>query len=441
MREIVNFLKIFNYTEPLTKMEIVHWLQENLALPDAIDADIKKERLRDPRGGQRAQGDHLKAPQINQKTVQRDIQLLKKKYGAPIEYSSKKGFYLTDPEWTYDLELDTIDPSQIKALMLATELLGSYKGSPMDCLLKQLVETVQGLCSEKAPVKLSGHDSAVLKGLLPANRRNREDNPEEVDLALRADELRKSGKYKSALEVANLAIKINPDHLMALTARTSIHEAMGKHGMALLDTGRILKLAGKVSWVSNDFLVLIYLTRAQAYTALSRYNESIKEALLGLKIKPSNTELLSTVAFCCCKKGQHERAIQYASQSLAIDPDNRLALFARTISYLYNRRLDLGEQDASRLLKQLPEDEVMLTIRATVYKVQGRFEETIQDATKSLATNPNNEMARNIRAAAYMCTSRYEEAIRDAKRILQLDPEDEIALKTIDDAHNALKKN
>ncbi len=56
---------------------------------------------------------------VNQKTIKRDIECLKREYGAPIAYDlHRKGFYLTDPNWEFDV-LSMRDKEREAALISA----------------------------------------------------------------------------------------------------------------------------------------------------------------------------------------------------------------------------------------------------------------------------------------------------------------------------------
>lgn len=402
LRDISLFLKKFKYKEPLTKQVIVDFLQESL-YNDAIA--------------------------ISQKSIQRDLDLLKKAYRAPIKWSPKKGFYLTDPEWTYDFELDTIDSGQIKALILATELLASYKGSPMVCLLEQLTETARKLCPENPPEKLSKTDSAVLKGRLHLNRKKQKGDP--LVLASQAYELSKKGCYEQALELAALALESSPNNPIALSARVLICHGMDKHNEVLQDTDTLLDIAKKSPQMAMSIRDLAYRYRTHALMCLYRYKDAIKAAELGLKLSPNDPELLAKTAFCCGASHEYPTAIQYATRSLQISPENLLALHTRTNAYYISHEFDLAIQDANNLLEQHPGGIEVLDLRAAAYRFSGRYENAIQDATSSLAIYPKNEKALHTRAEAYLRIGRYEDAILDAKRMLKIDPENESALKII----------
>ena len=117
---IISILKKWKYREPLTKKHILH----------RLDAD------------------HMIF--VGEKTIQRDMEILQIDYEAPIKYSHEKGYFLTDLNWDFKREIDTVDPRNLHALMLATELTGQFKGTPLHGGLKTLTETLKSRCEKSA---------------------------------------------------------------------------------------------------------------------------------------------------------------------------------------------------------------------------------------------------------------------------------------------------
>lgn len=120
---IISILKKWKYREPLTKQRILY----------RLDAD------------------HMIF--VGGKTIQRDIEILQTDYEAPIEYTVQKGYRLTDPNWDFKREIDTVAPRNLHALMLAAELTAQFKGTPLYSGLKTLTETLKTRCDRSALAK------------------------------------------------------------------------------------------------------------------------------------------------------------------------------------------------------------------------------------------------------------------------------------------------
>lgn len=110
-----------------------------------------REPLTKPRILQRLDADHMIF--VGAKTIQRDIEILQTDYEAPIEYTAQKGYHLTDPAWEFKREIDTVDPRNLHALILATELTAQFKGTPLHGGLKTLTETLKTRCDRSALAK------------------------------------------------------------------------------------------------------------------------------------------------------------------------------------------------------------------------------------------------------------------------------------------------
>ncbi len=77
--------------------------------------------------------------QISQKTVQRDILYLKNEFKAPIRYDNeKRGYFLTNPEWTLDVPL--LEETDMKAAVLGARLAETLFPSPVRGEVRQAVD-------------------------------------------------------------------------------------------------------------------------------------------------------------------------------------------------------------------------------------------------------------------------------------------------------------
>lgn len=81
---------------------------------------LKEMRAQDPAG----------AYDISAKTFSRDIAELRDEYGAPVRYdASRKGFYLTNPEW-YNEDL-MVEPFEMRAALLGERAAGGIFPEPL----------------------------------------------------------------------------------------------------------------------------------------------------------------------------------------------------------------------------------------------------------------------------------------------------------------------
>lgn len=87
------------------------------------------------------------------RTVRRDLERLQKDYGAPIK-RYKRGdtyrYHLTNPNWDFKREIDSVSPRNLQALLLATELVRQFEGTPFYGGLEILARNLYARCEQRA---------------------------------------------------------------------------------------------------------------------------------------------------------------------------------------------------------------------------------------------------------------------------------------------------
>lgn len=78
---------------------------------------------------------------LSQKTVQRDVQYLRDVYHAPIEFDNgKRGYYLTDPGWRFEIPL--LDTEEMQAVTLGVRLAESILPEPVAGRIQDAADTL-----------------------------------------------------------------------------------------------------------------------------------------------------------------------------------------------------------------------------------------------------------------------------------------------------------
>ena len=78
---------------------------------------------------------------VSQKTIQRDVQYLRDVYDAPIEFdNSKRGYYLTDPAWQF--EVPQLDADEMRAVTLGARLAETIMPEPVASEIQNAAETL-----------------------------------------------------------------------------------------------------------------------------------------------------------------------------------------------------------------------------------------------------------------------------------------------------------
>jgi predicted DNA-binding transcriptional regulator YafY len=76
---------------------------------------------------------------LSQKTLQRDVDYLRDEYNAPIKYDyAKKGYYLTNSEWTWECPL--LEPEEMKASLLGARLAETILPEPLQGAIRKAVD-------------------------------------------------------------------------------------------------------------------------------------------------------------------------------------------------------------------------------------------------------------------------------------------------------------
>jgi len=81
------------------------------------------------------------ALEVSWRTIIRDIEWLRDDEGAPIEYdASRKGYFLKDQRWTF--KPVTLTQKEVYAFALASRMLSSFKGTPLEDELQSLFKKI-----------------------------------------------------------------------------------------------------------------------------------------------------------------------------------------------------------------------------------------------------------------------------------------------------------
>ena len=78
---------------------------------------------------------------VSQKTIQRDVQYLRDVYNAPIAFDNgKRGYYLTDPDWQF--EVPQLDADEMRAVTLGARLAETIMPEPVASDIQNAAETL-----------------------------------------------------------------------------------------------------------------------------------------------------------------------------------------------------------------------------------------------------------------------------------------------------------
>jgi len=90
--------------------------------------------------------------EISTKTAQRDIDYLKDRMGAPIEYDAlKRGYYYTEP--TFMLPAVQMNEGELAALLMGSKALEQFQGTPMAEKLVPVFEKLSAFLPDNITVR------------------------------------------------------------------------------------------------------------------------------------------------------------------------------------------------------------------------------------------------------------------------------------------------
>jgi len=90
--------------------------------------------------------------EISTKTAQRDIDFLRDRMGAPIEYDAlNRGYYYTEP--TFMLPAVQMNEGELAALLMGSKMLEAFQGTPMADKLSAVFEKLSALLPDNITVR------------------------------------------------------------------------------------------------------------------------------------------------------------------------------------------------------------------------------------------------------------------------------------------------
>ena len=123
--------------------------------------------------------------EVNQKTIQRDVDFLRDRMKAPIQYDRRrKGFYYTDQTWFFPaVQLKAQD---LFSMLIARQAIEQYRGTPLANELQSIYDRIVGPLTQKISVT-SNNVSPAVSFSAPATLSVKEDVWNAIIQALRTN--------------------------------------------------------------------------------------------------------------------------------------------------------------------------------------------------------------------------------------------------------------
>jgi len=119
----------------------------------------------------------------------------------------------------------------------------------------------------------------------------------------------------------------------------------------------------------------------------------------------------------------YNKAIEYYTKAIELDPDNAKYYNSRGVSYNWLKEYEKAIADASKSIELDPGKAFYYNNRGASYNWLNEYEKAIADHSKAIELNPNNALFYSERGKNYYWLKEYEKAIVDYSKAIELDPD------------------
>jgi tetratricopeptide (TPR) repeat protein len=220
-----------------------------------------------------------------------------------------------------------------------------------------------------------------------------------------------NGRYKEAITVLTLAIKLNPKDVKAWRNRAITYEKTEKFDLAVKDYLEVLKYdpSGEtLGAIGFDYLVL------------EKYEEARKYLQQAITLLPTNINFRYNLALSHQYEKNYALAIEAYDEALKVDPYHTTSLISKTRCLLRLKQFDKASVIVDSFFLKKNFDVEMLLFRGDIKLHNGAVEAALNDFTRAIAINPE-DIILLIRAADCLAElSQFDEEAAVRKRIVTL---------------------
>jgi tetratricopeptide (TPR) repeat protein len=138
-------------------------------------------------------------------------------------------------------------------------------------------------------------------------------------LYLRAQILRKEGKYELAIQDCNEALRQYPGLVEASLLRASIKVRLGKYAEALKEFNYLISLHPRPVTLARALSDRAWFYATCPDSSLRNGQQAVKDAKAACSIMQwKDEDMIDTLAVACAEAGDFDSAVQYVSQALAV---------------------------------------------------------------------------------------------------------------------------
>lgn len=232
---------------------------------------------------------------------------------------------------------------------------------------------------------------------------------------------RQIGVWKDSLTLWSTVLTISPSSPQPYLARSEVYMSLGKYDSALQDLENAIRLV-------PDYADAYY-NRATVHLKLENHSKVVDDLDKAIQLNPSMDKAYFVRGTSLIKLEQYPQAIRDLDRFLLKAPDfvAHEGYYSRAIAYIKINDYNKAVSDLNNFLKIAPATEnakiyMAYLERSAAYMKLGKIHEAIEDSTKAIEMNPKELKGYNYKAAIYFSQNDFQKAIETFSQGITTNP-------------------
>jgi tetratricopeptide (TPR) repeat protein len=232
---------------------------------------------------------------------------------------------------------------------------------------------------------------------------------------IRAVQLHQSGDLEGALREYQAFLIQRPERLDARSNLGVIYARLGRYAEAIETYKRALALDGRNTTIRFNLAVAYYKT-AQILSATSELNTV-------LAVQPENKNALYLLADCHLRMGEFKRVIELLSPLEDANANDRGLAYMLGLAYINEKQTDKGQRLIDRILRDGDSAEAHLMMGVT-HLIINEHENALKEFRRAIELNPNLPTLNSFYGQVLTRTGDTDAAAKAFRRELENNPND-----------------
>jgi tetratricopeptide (TPR) repeat protein len=231
--------------------------------------------------------------------------------------------------------------------------------------------------------------------------------------------LYESEQWDRALEIFDLAIRLQPNNHKIWYKRSKVLGELGRHEEAVTSYDRTIeiKLDDDCSWIARGY----------ALSCLGREEEAINSYNRAIQIEPNENSYWFLLGLSLTTLEKYEEAITSYERAIQLKPDYQSAWRWRSFTL---GKLDRDKESIAsyeRTIQLNPDNIFDFLYRGYLLNKLAKHEEAIASYEQAIQIEPRDNLDWSFRGDALNKLGRYEDAIASYDYAIQLKPDDDLS--------------